>query len=403
MRGVSNMPNKFKNPDIMDLLKFNLNPEPEQFNMTAPENLMTPVEPEPTVIKNPQTPKAPVVEPVASVPAESPSATVKEYIKQKYGLLDPESYDSEMKKAQDESKDRKSGLGIAQFLAGAGDAIAGRSPSETAKSFQGIRDNIDKETVGNLESRRKAQLDNLSGNNMLEKMQRDKDQTDPNSSQSMSFRKIIESKFPEVARAYGSDWSKVSAADQELIFKPLQLKEQMEARKETARILGGHRDDVRKEKAAEKLDKKKQQMFEIEDRRQNIDTALGELDKMIDEDGTYEMFGSHNQDLDRKVEQVATDMAKLMDPASIARPSEVEQIKKTLVQSGFQNRNGTARDLLKNFKGEVQRRADSAYQIRGLEKPASSTPSTGPKPGTIENGYRFKGGDPSKQENWEAI
>jgi hypothetical protein len=27
----------------------------------------------------------------------------------------------------------------------------------------------------------------------------------------------------------------------------------------------------------------------------------------------------------------------------------------------------------------------------------------GPAPGTVEDGYRFKGGDPSKQENWEPV
>ena len=43
-----------------------------------------------------------------------------------------------------------------------------------------------------------------------------------------------------------------------------------------------------------------------------------------------------------------------------------------------------------------------------MESPGSTTPETelaldGPVPGTIEDGYRFKGGDPARAENWEAV
>jgi hypothetical protein len=110
-------------------------------------------------------------------------------------------------------------------------------------------------------------------------------------------------------------------------------------------------------------------MFEIEDRRQNINDSLNTLDQMIKEDGTFEAFGAHNQNLDRLVEAIATDMAKLQDPNSVARPSEVEAVKKNLIQSGFQNKNSTALDVLKTFRGEVDRRANSAYKVRGIEAP----------------------------------
>ena len=35
----------------------------------------------------------------------------------------------------------------------------------------------------------------------------------------------------------------------------------------------------------------------------------------------------------------------------------------------------------------------------GLAEPAP----TGPQAGTIEGGYKFKGGDPAKKENWEKV
>lgn len=53
--------------------------------------------------------------------------------------------------------------------------------------------------------------------------------------------------------------------------------------------------------------------------------------------------------------------------------------------------------------GVVKQAAGAAMQdVTGAPAPQGGG-AGGPQPGTVENGYRFKGGDPSKQENWEQV
>lgn len=209
------------------------------------------------------------------------------------------------------------------------------------------------------------------------------DFNNPQSNSSKAIREQYKRMFPDIAKADGFDT--LSANDiKNGLSDPIKLRESIDARKEEARQRAADRaamaqgrkldkEDERawkeEQKEKEVTEKKKTLLNEVEDRRTNIHSALDELDKKIEEDGTFEMFGSHNQDMDRLVDQIATDMAKLQDPSSVARPSEVEAVKKNLIESGFKNSNSTARQIIKNFRAEVERRADSAYKIRGVEKP----------------------------------
>jgi len=170
----------------------------------------------------------------------------------KPGILDTFS-DENYQKAKADADERKSGLGWLQFGAGLGDAIAGRDSSQTARNFQGIRDNIDKDTVGDFEKRKGQAVADVKTKKMM-------DETDPNSAASQSFRKMIERSFPDVAKSYGESWANVSAGDQENIFKPLQLKEQIDARREQARILAGDRQDKRDQLNFDKQNKRDEKM-----------------------------------------------------------------------------------------------------------------------------------------------
>lgn len=213
---------------------------------------------------------------------------------------------------------------------------------------------------------------------------RSQEAADPNSKSALIMRGMAKRFDPEgnyegltvaqmgpIVEEYRKGNLEAGKEKQRQAFELQKQRENIAGQKEIAGIERSTRAEERtNEKKTAAEEKKKTYFAEIEDRRQNINSALDTLDGMIQSNGTYEMFGSHNADMDRLVDQVATDMAKLQDPQSIARPAEVEMVKRTLVQPNMAKMtNATARQLLKNFRGEVERRANSAYKIRGVEVP----------------------------------
>lgn len=155
-----------------------------------------------------------------------------------------------------EAESQKSGLGWAQFGASIGDAFAGRSPNETAKNFDQIRKSIDDNTVGRYLQNKKAAQDEMEKKQKFE-------QFDPNSNSSIAYKKFMEAKYPDLVKAYGDKWSIVSAGDADTIFKPLNLIDQSNARRQAANQLAVDRADARAVRAQEREDKNLQK---IEDR-----------------------------------------------------------------------------------------------------------------------------------------
>ena len=147
--------------------------------------------------------------------------------------------------AKQDSESRQDGLGWLQFAAGFGDALAQRSPMESAKNFDNIRARIKDETIGQFNRDKNQAVDDFKNKKMM-------DTFNPDSEQSIAFKKMIEAKFPDVARSYGKMWNQVSAADKDNIFEPLKLKENIEARKDSMRIAAMGRQDAMDYKRAEK-------------------------------------------------------------------------------------------------------------------------------------------------------
>lgn len=201
--------------DFMDKLLLNTQPPVEQ--QPQPKAEMNPIVKE-YIAKKIDTQKMPIEQPQQPIQQKQPEIDI-------------------LAEAKKQNEDRQSGLGWAQFAAGIGDAMAGRSPSESAKTFDNIRSNIKDETIGQAMRDKAQSATDFKNKQMM-------DQSDPNSQQSQAFRKIIEAQFPNVAKSFGSNWSQVSAADKENIFEPLKLKENIDSRKEQMRILAQGRQDT---------------------------------------------------------------------------------------------------------------------------------------------------------------
>jgi hypothetical protein len=149
--------------------------------------------------------------------------------------------DDKYKAALADSQQRQSGLGMAQMAAGIGDALARKDSSGTDKFFDNARANIQDQTVGEYNRQKATSLSDFKSKQSI-------DATDPNSEKSVSFRKLVESTMPNIAKSYGKNWNMVTEADKDSILDFGKMRENIDARKETARILMNQREEARQDK-----------------------------------------------------------------------------------------------------------------------------------------------------------
>lgn len=141
------------------------------------------------------------------------------------------------------------------------------------------------------------------------------------------------------------------------------------------------------EEALKREDKRKLTTEEIEDRRRNIMDNINLVKQAVKEKGTTELMGPHNENVQRMIDAIAVDMAKLADPNSVARPSEVEMFKKGLFSTGSEGMklsNASALDIMDKFTAEVDRRSANAYKVRNISPNNSPTPAPGSTPESVQ-------------------
>lgn len=175
---------------------------------------------------------------------------LKSYLAEKHNL-DPQTLQPRevAQKQYDEQVDRSN---TANLFANLGDVIAGKRPGQSNQFFSDLNKQTKENTTGKIDADRKRQMEDATFENSQKKAQRENDQFDENSQSSINFRNSLKANFPKVAAMYGDQFDKIAAGDQENIFKPLQLKEQINARVQAAALAAQGRADALTEKKVEK-------------------------------------------------------------------------------------------------------------------------------------------------------
>lgn len=170
---------------------------------------------------------------------------------------------------------------------------------------------------------------------------------------------------------------RMAKAENETMLKAAGIRASRKEEKEKG--LTPYQEMMKEEKAKTRQEKDANILEELENRRTIVEQNVERAKNLIDKYGTVELFGSEAEQLNGIMQEIATDVAKLQDPKSVARPSEVESIRKTLIPESTSERmmlsNETAMDILDKFKERINERADIGYSVRGFD-PKTKKPIT---------------------------
>jgi hypothetical protein len=170
----------------------------------------------------------------------SVSKEVREYIAKKYGF-GPGEDNMALLNAQKAASEDKFATNMGRAFNTISSALGG---TKNDSSFYDTLDEQSQQSVQDLKDRQKSTQDNY-------KLAQQQKGSDPGSKKSVAMQSAIKRLYPNTFS--DEELSSVSADDMDLIFKPLQLKEQIEARKEIAKAAREDRQYNRQTTRDEKL------------------------------------------------------------------------------------------------------------------------------------------------------
>lgn len=119
-------------------------------------------------------------------------------------------------------------------------------------------------------------------------------------------------------------------------------------------------------------EKRRESTVEIENRSRNILNNLARFEQSIKDYGSQVITGSEPKIREALLDEIAQDMAKLVDPNSVARPSEVELARASLPQASETfTFDSSVLEQIQALRERVQDRVRTAYEVRGIETPGS--------------------------------
>jgi len=107
---------------------------------------------------------------------------------------------------------------------------------------------------------------------------------------------------------------------------------------------------------------------QVNESANNITRNASELKKLIDQYGTQEILTPGvSEDMQRRSTEIATELAKMLDPSTGVRDPEMERWSKLIFQPGYFQRSDNAKATLDNIIKDVEARRQNAMRVRGAQ------------------------------------
>lgn len=129
----------------------------------------------------------------------------------------------------------------------------------------------------------------------------------------------------------------------------------------------------------------------VEQENKTIQDQGQQLKALIKKHGTSGgLTGPGKAEMQQTLTNMATAAAKLRDPNSVARSSEVDAELKNLFQPGFLQKEETAIAAIDSYLKNAEQRRNDAYSVRGLAAPGAAVESTPMPTATGKDGKKVK-------------